>query len=59
MEKIFIMMTKKYEVPKSEFNKKYITANMKKAIKCSRRALNKILINGVIDHFTRSYEVTT
>lgn len=59
MEKIFIMMTKKYEVPKSEFNKKYIMANMKKAIKRSRRALNKILINGIIDHFTRWYEVTT
>lgn len=50
---------KKYKVPKSEFYKKCITANMKKSIKCYRRALNKILINGVMDHFTRWYEVTT
>lgn len=57
MKKI-IIMTKKYKIPRSEFNnKKYITPNLKKSIKYYRRALNKILINGVTDHFTRWHEL--
>ena len=47
----------KYEIPRTQFDKKYITCNVKKSIKCYRRTLNKILINGVIDHFTRWYKL--
>lgn len=49
----------KYEIPKSQFNKKCMTCKIKGSIKFHRRILNKILKNGIIDHFTRWYKLAT